>query len=218
MIKSRCNMPLVPALVSSSMTPLHSSCQYNWYEVQNDFSCSCYTTGTSIGITWCGCIVNDSIIFLNVQTVKMRCNTNFLSCDAIGFSINVRWYQWHHQWHMTLMQTPMLAFGTKKSYNTSKQSSSHNKCNGVIDGTINIIWQDSCYCHLQVKNYHVPQMLYIPHVPISSCTHVIELSQYICLLWIQCNCEGAECAIWVVGIWSYVNSFDNSDSPSIVEQ
>ena len=29
-----------------------------------------------------------------------------------------------------------------KSYNTPEQSSQYAECNGVIDGTINIIWQE----------------------------------------------------------------------------
>ena len=53
---------------------------------------------------------------------------HFWSCDATG--INITWYQWHNHRHMTLLHAPLLAL-VKKSYNTSKQSCQHHKCNGV---------------------------------------------------------------------------------------
>ena len=40
---------------------------------------------------------------------------------------------------------------TGKSYNTCKQSSQHDKCNGVIDGTISIIGLETGYYNIWTK-------------------------------------------------------------------
>ena len=39
-----------------------------------------------------------------------------------------------------------------KSNNTYKKTMQLDKYNGVIDGTISMMWQETCYCHVCAKN------------------------------------------------------------------
>ena len=55
--------------------------------------------------------------------------------------ISDTWHCWHNQYYCLQV----------KSYNTSKQSFQHEKCNVVIHGTISFMWQEKCYCHIPAK-------------------------------------------------------------------
>ena len=48
----------------------------------------------------------------------------------------------------TINNTAGIEHWHLKLYITPKQSSQHAKCNGVINGTISIMWQETCYCHM----------------------------------------------------------------------
>ena len=70
----------------------------------------------------------------------------------------------------------------------------HEKFNGVIDGTISIMWQEPWYCYICNKKLICPlNATYKPHVPIGLCVHTRQLWQYMCLILTnhnqQCNQE-----------------------------
>ena len=61
------------------------------------------------------------------------------------------------------MPAPVLAL-EQKSYNTSKESSQHDKCKVVINGTISTMWQEACYFHVCVRKYYFPEMSHMSHM------------------------------------------------------
>ena len=64
------------------------------------------------------------------------------------------------------------------SYNTSKESSQYDKCNGVSDGTISIMWQETLFQYTCQKLKCPSNATYKPHVPTSTCAHMKQQSIY----------------------------------------
>ena len=81
-------------------------------------------------------------------------------------------------WHWCHMDTNT---GTK----IIPLSSQHDYCNGVIGDTISIMSWETFYCLGCTKDLYTPQMLhaYNSYIQISSCAHMRQLCQYICLIW-----------------------------------
>ena len=163
--------PVIP------MAPQHLFSQDNQNEVQHDFLLH-NITRTSLAVTDTDGIVSGTITFFNIQMIKMSCNLTFL----------VMWCQWcQDQCHIIPMLSSMVydtvvSTGTK-SHNASKILSQHDKCKSVIDCTISILWQETCYWHACAKSkiphmYHIGKLVQV---------HMRQLCQYICLTWSNCS-------------------------------
>ena len=141
-------------------------------------------TGGCVGITWWQHYQWDNCI-LWVKMIKIGHNKTTL----------VKGHHWY-QHYMTPMASSMVHdTGTRPGTSTCSKSHviplnnhQHDKCNGVIDGTINIMWQETCYCHVHSKSLICPSnVTYKPYMPITSHTHIRQLCQYICFIWVKCD-------------------------------
>ena len=122
--------------MASSMAPLYSLGEDDQNEIQHDFFG--HLMPLALALTSCDAdsIINGTIAFLSLRQLNLDTTWFFdnviplvlASHNTSGIVIGT-WYwckHWYCHWH-------------KKSYNPSKPSSQHNKCNCVIDGTINIL-------------------------------------------------------------------------------
>ena len=130
-------------LLASSLAPMHCLRPDNWIVVQQDFFHHVMPLVVTMASHAPDDIINAPLYSLGKD-----------NWNEVWHDILVMWCHclWHHDTNGIISGTwPDASTSSStdtKSLSTSKQSSYHDKCNGVTEVTFSIMWQ-------KTRNYHV---------------------------------------------------------------
>ena len=144
---------------ASSMAQIHSLCPDDQNEVQYDFLVTWYHWCQD----WCNRMLRASSMspmHSLGQGNQMRCNITFM------------WFNQHWCWHQLMLMVSLMA----------SLHSLGSMIKMMCSMTFLVKW-----CHWNLIHMPLMSKMVLTYVLVSSCTHVRQLFQYICLISTQCN-------------------------------